>query len=254
VARRVINPIIEARCEKSEEALDLLQMLWDGAQGKDKTPDFMAYTALAISFAAIRTSSSVPTHLLYDLCSRPEYIEPLREEIKSVLTEERSFTKQALNKLVKLDSFMKESQRFNPLSFRKATLPFAGPRTFKSTLFSNHYFQVTFGRVIHQDLLLHDGITIPAGTVIGIPAHAISHDPALYPSPSTFSGFRFEPATSSTSPPPPETVQQPKSSSSSQFVTTNSSNLSWGYGKHACSGRFFAANEIKVIVAHFLIN
>jgi len=39
------------------------------------------------------------------------------------------------------------------------------------------------------------------------------------------------------------------------FVTTNSSNsLSWGYGKHACSGRFFAANEIKLIIAYLLLN
>lgn len=118
VARRVIVPIIEKRLQAKEMGpLDLLQMLWDGAQGRDKTPEFMAYTALAVSFAAIRTSSSVPTHLLYDLCTRPEYIEPLRQEIESVLAEEGSFTKTALNKLLKLDSFMKESQRFNPLSF-----------------------------------------------------------------------------------------------------------------------------------------
>lgn len=32
------------------------------------------------------------------------------------------------------------------------------------------------------------------------------------------------------------------------------SNLSWGYGKHACSGRFFAANEIKIIFSYFLLN
>ncbi|KAJ5134986.1 hypothetical protein N7526_006351 [Penicillium atrosanguineum] len=91
----------------------------------------MAYTALAISFAVIRISSSVPTHLLYDLCAQPEYIAPLREEIESVLREEGSlFTKGALNKLFKLDSFMKESQRFNPLSL------------------------LTFGRVIQSDRIL----------------------------------------------------------------------------------------------------
>ncbi|OCL05915.1 putative cytochrome P450 [Glonium stellatum] len=226
VARRVINPIVESRLTRGEKPLDLLQMLWEGAQGKDKTPDFMAYTALAISFAAIRTSSSVPTHLLYDLCARPEYIEPLRQEIETVLAEEGSFTKSGLNKLIKLDSFMKESQRFNPLSF------------------------LTFGRVIHQDLTLYDGFTIPAGTMIGIPAHAISQDSAFYPSPSTFSGFRFVPDLSS----PSTSIATSPEKALPQFVTTNASNLSWGYGKHACSGRFFAANEIKIIVAHFLLN
>ena len=127
VAQRVIVPIMQERLEqqrvlgeKWQPPLDLLQMLWDGAYGNDKSPEFMAYTALAISFAAIRTSSSVPVHLLYDLCVRPEYIQPLRDEIESVIAEEGSFTKAAFNKLVKLDSFMKESQRFNPLSFRKS--------------------------------------------------------------------------------------------------------------------------------------
>jgi cytochrome P450 len=226
VAQRVIMPIVKARLEqrrvqgeKWQPPLDLLQMLWDGAAGKDKSPEFMAYTCLAISFAAIRTSSSVPVHLLYDLCARPEYIQPLRDEIESVLSEEGGFTKAAFNKLVKLDSFMKESQRYNPLSF------------------------LTFGRLIHHDLQLQDGIVIPRGTLIGIPAHAVAQDPRLFPGP--FSGFRFVPHAVGVGSQKPQPAQ---------FVTTNASNLSWGYGKHACSGRFFAANEIKILIAHFIVH
>jgi len=127
ISRRIIVPLIKSRLEKQKQLkdkykppIDLLQMLWDAAHGPDKTPDFMAYTALAISFAAVRTSSSVPTHILYDLCARREYIAPLREEIENVLAEEGGCTKQALNRLIKLDSFMKESQRFNPITFRKS--------------------------------------------------------------------------------------------------------------------------------------
>ncbi|KAI4213890.1 MAG: hypothetical protein LQ351_003585 [Letrouitia transgressa] len=216
LARQVIVPEIEFRLKTGDRPLDLLHMLWEAAKGPDKTPEFMAYTALAISFAAIRTSSSVPTHVLYDLCAHREYIKPLREEIVTVLEEQGSLSsKAALNKLVKLDSFMKESQRFNPLSF------------------------LTFGRVIHRDLTLSDGMTIPAGTTIGVPAYAIAHDPDFYPNPSVFNGFRFVPSDSE--------QQQPV------FTTTNASNLMWGYGKHACSGRFFATNEIKLILAHFLL-
>lgn len=29
--------------------------------------------------------------------------------------------------------------------------------------------------------------------------------------------------------------------------------MHWGYGLHACSGRFFAAMEIKMIMAHVLL-
>lgn len=128
IARRVIVPIMESRLQSRSAPVDLLQMLWDDAQGEDKTPEFLAYTALAVSFAAIRTSSSVPTHLLYDLCARPEYVNPLREEIEAMLAEEGSFTKAGINKLEKLDSFMKESNRFSPLVFSKLP-PGSAPRT-----------------------------------------------------------------------------------------------------------------------------
>lgn len=45
----------------------------------------------------------------------PEYIEPLRKEIESVLDPDGFIEKRSFNQLVKLDSIMKESQRFNPL-------------------------------------------------------------------------------------------------------------------------------------------
>lgn len=36
-------------------------------------------------------------------------------------------------------------------------------------------------------------------------------------------------------------------------MTTNEQNLFFGYGKHACPGRFFAANEIKMILARSIL-
>lgn len=50
---------------------------------------------------------------LFNLAGRPEYIEPLREELRMVIEEEgeQSLSPQALGKLHKLDSFLKESQR-----------------------------------------------------------------------------------------------------------------------------------------------
>lgn len=50
------------------------------------------------------------THVLYDLAVHPEYVEPLREEVKSVIDSD-GWSKVAMNKLRKLDSFIRESQR-----------------------------------------------------------------------------------------------------------------------------------------------
>ncbi|KAJ4349461.1 uncharacterized protein N0V89_008076 [Didymosphaeria variabile] len=223
VARKFIKPILAEREQLSASAkkpTDLIQMLHNGARGADRDSNFLAYTGLVVSFAAIHTSASVPAHLIFDLCSRPEYIEPLRNELKEVLAADGSFTKASLAKLVKMDSFMKESQRFNPLVF------------------------MTFGRVIRKDLTLHDGITIPGGTIIGVPSHAIANDPSFCKDPEVFDGFRWiMPG-----------VREPEVPAPPSFVTTNPSNLAWGYGKHACSGRFFASFEIKMVMAHILLN
>jgi cytochrome P450 len=39
-----------------------------------------------------------------------------------------------------------------------------------------------------------------------------------------------------------------------QFVATTKEFMGFGYGRHACPGRFFAANEIKLIIARLLLD
>jgi hypothetical protein len=53
----------------------------------------------------------------------PEHLLPMREEAERVVREE-GWTKAALNSMVKIDSFLRESQRLNP----------TGPRTRPSNL------------------------------------------------------------------------------------------------------------------------
>jgi len=57
-------------------------------------------------------------HALYYLAAFPEYIQPLREEVEEIVKSE-GWTKTALGKMHKLDSFIKETQRLNPLTNRK---------------------------------------------------------------------------------------------------------------------------------------
>lgn len=52
---------------------------------------------------------------LFDLASRPEYIEPIREEIESIIAEE-GWSKSSVMKMRKLESFLKESQRYSQLA------------------------------------------------------------------------------------------------------------------------------------------
>jgi len=55
---------------------------------------------------------------LYDLAAYPEYAELLREEVAQVV-ESDGWTKVAVEKMEKADSFIKESMRLNTIGKRK---------------------------------------------------------------------------------------------------------------------------------------
>lgn len=126
IARKHIKPLMRAREAKIADLgekgkpIDMLQMLIDGARDADRQHDFLAYTALAVSFASIHPSARSPAHLVLDLCANPQYIAPLREEVEQMLKEEGGlYSKAGLLRLVKLDSAMKESRRFNPMVYSR---------------------------------------------------------------------------------------------------------------------------------------
>jgi hypothetical protein len=54
------------------------------------------------------------TQVLYRLLTNPEYIEPLRQEVEAVIAEE-GWTRAGMDKMHKVDSFLRETQRFDAL-------------------------------------------------------------------------------------------------------------------------------------------
>ncbi len=55
------------------------------------------------------------TQVLYRLLSHPEYIEPLRQEVDAVVSEE-GWTKDGIDKMHKIDSFIRETQRLDGIT------------------------------------------------------------------------------------------------------------------------------------------
>ena len=53
-------------------------------------------------------------NVLYRLLSNPEYVEPLRHDVETAVLEE-GWTKAAMEKMYKIDSFLRETQRFDDL-------------------------------------------------------------------------------------------------------------------------------------------
>ncbi|KAF8467566.1 cytochrome P450 [Russula ochroleuca] len=221
-----IRPMVEERFAKMEEygddwddkPNDVLMWLMSEAKGVERSVEGLARRLLLVNFAAVHSASLTLTQVLYRLLANPEYIEPLREEVDAVITEE-GWTKAGIDKMHKIDSFLRESLRLDGF------LLLAAPRlALRPFTFSN-------------------GMTVPAGTIVSIPASAIHTDERIYPNPDEFDGFRFAKLCES---------EGDTTASRYQSVSPSSEHLVFGLGRHVCPGRFLAVNEIKALFAHII--
>lgn len=227
-AKNMLIPIIEERlqgmeCPGYQKSDDLIQWLLDALpEGEKRDYHAQAELQLILSAASIHTTNNLLVDCVYDLAANPEVVDELREEAISVL--ENGVTdgwarKDSMAKLKKLDSFMKEVQRVS------------GNVT-------------SFIRKVRQPISLSDGTYLPAGTKLLAPQCGFSQDERYFPNAKAFDALRFF------------RMRQRSDDDANrfQFTSISDTNMNFGAGKHACPGRFFAGNEIKMILAYFLIN
>lgn len=229
-AKKLLVPEINRRRERAaaqgkelpEDQHNLLSWMMEIATPEEGHASALAHLEVVMSLASIHTSQMNAVHVLYDLLTHPEYLEPIRDEIRQVVKEDgpwMTWSKPAFSKLRKLDSFMRESQRFNP-----------------PTLLSMH-------RVLLQKVQLSDGTTLPKGAHISMAVNAIQNDPDVTPEPETFDGFRYY-----------KLREQDGEGHLHQFSTTQERVLNFGHGPNSCPGRFFASLEIKIILVRLLMD
>ncbi|KAI8163490.1 Cytochrome P450 monooxygenase BOA4 [Colletotrichum sp. SAR 10_70] len=121
------------------------------------------------------------------------------------------------SKLEKMDSFIKEVQRF------------CSPDL------------TTFQRKATGPVTLSNGFHLPKGARIEVATGAINADAALYDNPSEFDGLRFY-----------KKRQTEEARSKYQVLSVSKEDLAWGYGRAACPGRFLADMLIKMILVEIL--
>ncbi|KAJ4422541.1 hypothetical protein N0V82_002769 [Gnomoniopsis sp. IMI 355080] len=224
-----MRPLVEERkklyadkSSASDVPEDFLQWM---LETNDTTYNF-ARVQLGLTFAAIHTTVLTATNAFYNLAAVDESVlAELQDEAKQALSEnDWVFTSKCLQSMKKLDSFLRETLRMNPASM------------------------ASFQRKLLKDIRLSNGQFIPAGATIEVPAVAVNNDPELFPNPEQFDPFRFS-----------RIRDEAKADGSdqiaalNQFVSVNQTSLTFGFGRHACPGRFFAANEIKMILANVLM-
>lgn len=96
-------------------------------------------------------------------------------------------------------------------------------------------------RMVKKATTLSDGTVLPAGSRIMILDNKI-FDPNVFPDPDRFDAERFL-----------KLRRQPGEENRHQFVTVTSDQLGFGLGTHACPGRFFASNEMKISLCFMLL-
>ncbi|KAH9169609.1 cytochrome P450 [Lactarius sanguifluus] len=222
-----IRPMYEERLARMEELgdekwddgpNDMLMWLMNESKGVERSLEGVARRMLGVNFAAIHTTSSTMTQVLYRLLANPEYVEPLRREVEAVVAE-YGWTTDGMDKMHKIDSFVRETQRLDGIGI------------------------VVLVRMALRPFTFSNGITIPAGTFVAAPLSAIHTDEEVYTNPEEFDGFRFARLRESS---------EGSMASKHQVGITSPAHLSFGHGRHACPGRFFAVTELKVILARIV--
>jgi cytochrome P450 len=114
----------------------------------------------------------------------------------------------------KVDSFIKESMRHTGIG------------------------ATGMGRKAMKDLTLSDGTFVPKGAKVIVNAYSVHHDAELFPDPYTFQPWRYA-----------ERQATGEGEARNALTTASSDFLFWGGGSHVCAGRYFAAQEMKTMLA-----
>jgi cytochrome P450 len=124
-----------------------------------------------------------------------QYVQPLREEVE-VIVEKEGWSKAALAKMRKVDSFIRECQRmegFDALSTARKAM---------------------------KDFTFSDGTFIPKGMMIGAATRCLHYDAKFYKNANVFEPFRFA-----------EMNEEGSDGAKHQFVSTAIEYLPFGHGK-----------------------
>ena len=77
-------------------------------------------------------------------------------------------------------------------------------------------------RLAIRPFTFSNGVTVPAGTLVAVPANATHRDENIYPNPEEFDGFRFEKLRES----------EGGVAGRHQSVSTSNDHLAFGLGRH----------------------
>lgn len=223
-AGQLLQPTIKARLASSpgdEPHEDAIQWLLDGHRAKGRTPtaDDIAQNLFVLMTASIHSTSSTALSILFDLMDHPQSLADIRREIAQVRSQNSAgWTRHALSELHTLDAFMRESQRVHSFT------------------------QLTVQRIVASPWTFKDGLSLPVGTQLSFASNEHNLDADTHADAATLDAGRFLRRTA---------AADPSSQHRLHFASTEDT-LVWGSGAHACPGRFFAEEALRLIFVRLL--
>ncbi|KAK8012516.1 cytochrome P450 [Apiospora marii] len=223
-AEELMHSVVLARLRKTYKAkeakpVDLLQWLADTAPSRERNVTKFVERLMRMNLEAIHTTTSILTGAVMQISLTPDlYTSALRQEILPLL-ENGLITQKTMLYATKLDSFVREAGRINPVSM------------------------IGLKRVARKEFRFRDGTVIPKGTRLGVPTVAIHQDASLYTNPDAFDGFRFSKLRE----------EHHNGTTMHEAASTGLEYLTFGHGKHVCPGRFFATDLMKLVLAVLVI-
>ncbi|KAI0108552.1 putative cytochrome P450 [Nemania sp. FL0031] len=230
---QLISPTISQRLEwrreqpeywaarlKTEE-VQTVDWLVQASKPNEATLEMIAHRLTGVSFGATHTTSNHITNCILELAADfDRWAPPLREEIESTLAlNPGTITNADLSKMWKLDSFMKEAQRFHPPS------------------------KLSVNRKILKPFRLSTGESIGKDSHICFSGVPISMDDRYFADAKSFDGFRFERLRKDAD----------TRHSGLQFTSSYAGSLHFGHGRHICPGRFMGSLISKLLIIEILL-
>ena len=210
----------------------------------EKTPDMLSRRLLTLNFAAIHTSTMTTVNLMLDIFSArrctgsastentsdsTSYIDLLRRESQNAENSYgSSWPRARALGLFYLDAALRESMRlsgFGGKAFTRKVISPAGVR-------------------------LPDGTHVSHGVLVSVSGYGLHHDAEIYPDPYAFNPGRFAGATKRAF---DENFVGTDAAQAKPAATTEPNFAVWGHGLHACPGRFFAVDLVKIVLSHVLL-
>ncbi|KAI2628175.1 cytochrome P450 [Xylaria nigripes] len=205
-----------------EDADSTLSWLAQSIDHREHNSITIVHAQILLAFASTHTTLTRVVNALYDIIAvKGTLAEDLVAEIESVALGTNGWHEMPYDRLYKLDSMLRESQRTSPTVL------------------------LGMKRVFQQPYTFQNGIHVPKGSYTAMLVSEIENDPIHIPNPEVFDPMRCYREKQALG-------LESAASKEFDFSAATRTALGFGYGRAACPGRFFGSLVIKMIFTKLL--